>query len=106
MFGMQQSIPNLVREQQLRWLGHVGHMDPDRMPEQLVFGQLKKRPRHGAKRRWRDVVNSDVGFLGVTNNCYNYWQDQKEWYQLHTEERICQLSDSQQWQPTRSYTEL
>ena len=29
-FGMQETIPDLVMEQQLRWLGHVGCMDEER----------------------------------------------------------------------------
>ena len=64
----------------------MGRMDPDRLPKQLLLGELKeKRPRHGDKHRWRDVVNFDVGVLGVMNNWYNECQDQKEWYQIHTE---------------------
>ena len=64
MFGMQQSIPDVVREQQLRWLGHVGRTDSDRLPKQVLFGELREtRLRHGAKRTWRDIANSDVGAL-------------------------------------------
>ena len=79
MFGIQQSIPDLVREQLLKWFGHVGCMDQDRLPKQLLFGELKKkRPCHGVKRRWRDAVNSDVNALGVGNSWYSRCQDQKE----------------------------
>ena len=35
MFGMQQAIPYLVREQRLRWLGHVGRTDQNRIPKKL-----------------------------------------------------------------------
>ena len=38
MFGTQQSIPDLVREQWLKWLGHVGRMEQDRLPKQLLVG--------------------------------------------------------------------
>ena len=99
MFGMQQSIPDLVREQRLRWLGHVGRMDHDRMPKKLLFGELKKkRPRHGPKRRWRDVVQCDVEELGVKSTWYSICQERNEWYQLYTNRMITSS------QPTTSNT--
>ena len=48
-------------DQRLRWLGHLGRMDEERLPKRVLFGELrKKRPCHGTKRRLRDVVRSDV----------------------------------------------
>ena len=39
-------------EQRLRWLGHVGRMDEERLPNRSLFGELNmKRPCHGAKKR-------------------------------------------------------
>ena len=53
-FGLQHSISDIILEQRLRWLGHVGCMDEERLPNRLLFGELNmKRPCHrGAKKRW------------------------------------------------------
>ena len=46
------SIGDCILDQRLRWLGHLGRMDDDRLPQKLLFGELlKKRPFHGAKKR-------------------------------------------------------
>ena len=38
-----------------------GGMECNRLPKQLLFGELvKKRPSHGTKRRWRDVAAVDI----------------------------------------------
>eukprot|EP00117_Sycon_ciliatum_P010672 scpid14558/ scgid12480/ len=51
-------------------------------PKQLLFGELPApRPRHGPKKRWRDVVSTDLADLGVTTwleSC----QDRPGWRQV------------------------
>ena len=62
----------------LRWLGHLGRMEPERIPKQLLFGELEeKRPSHGTKRRWRDVVKSDLQVIGIQDRWYELCQDRK-----------------------------
>ena len=85
-FGMQQSIPELIMEQRLRWLGHVGRMDEERLPKRALFGELRKRrPCHGTKKRWRDAAKSDVEAIGVGDRWYELCQDRKEWFRLCSE---------------------
>ena len=49
----------------------------DRLPKQLLFGELlKKRPFHGAKKRWRDEMMSDLWAIGV-EDWYAVCQDVK-----------------------------
>lgn len=77
-FGMQKSIMDIILEQRLRWLGHVGQMEETRLPKIIQFGELKKtRPRHGTKRRWRNVVKLDVEAIGVGGGWYEACQDKK-----------------------------
>eukprot|EP00117_Sycon_ciliatum_P048247 scpid93204/ scgid6135/ len=36
-------------------------MSPERMPQQVLFGELMPtRPHHGPKKRWRDVLADDL----------------------------------------------
>ena len=59
-FGMEETMPNLLMKQRLRWLGHVA-----RMPKQLLFGELeKKRASHGTKRRWRNIAVTVIKAVG------------------------------------------
>ena len=36
-FGMYETIPDLIMEQQLRWLEHVGRMDEERQPKSAIW---------------------------------------------------------------------
>jgi len=54
----------------------------DRLPKQLFFGELlKKRPFHGAKKRWRDEVMSDLWAISV-EDWYVVSQDSEMWSSL------------------------
>ena len=64
--GMTESMAKILRRHCLRWLGRVARMEDSRMPKQLLFGELERlRPRHGIKRRWRDLVVADVQAVGL-----------------------------------------
>ena len=77
-FGLQHSISDIILEQRLRWLGHVGRMDEERLPNRLLFGELNmKRPCHGAKKRWRDVLKVDLQAIGVYDRWYELCKDRK-----------------------------
>ena len=66
------SLLDVIIEHQLRWLGHLGRMEKNRLPKRVLFGELeKKRPFHGTKRRWRDVVIVDVEAIRVGEGWYN-----------------------------------
>ena len=81
--GMEETLEHLLIRQRLRWLGHLARMDPCRIPKQLLFGELeKKRPSHGTKRRWRDVVSSDLKRVDVSDGWYNQAQDRRAWKAL------------------------
>ena len=69
---MQPTISDIILEQCLRWLGHVGCMDEERFPNRLLFGELNmKTSCHRAKKRWRDVLKVDLQAIGV----YDRWQE-------------------------------
>ena len=63
---MQHSISDIILEQRLRWLGHVGRIDEVRLPNRLLFGELNiKRPCNGTKKKWRDVLKVDLQAICV-----------------------------------------
>ena len=50
-----------VRHRRLEWLGHVARLDPERLPNQLLFSNLlTSRPACGPRRRWREVIREDL----------------------------------------------
>ena len=64
-------------------VSHLSRMEPNRMPKQLLVGELeKKRPSHGTKKRWRDVVASDLQAIGIKEAWYEIAQDRKAWHQV------------------------
>ena len=81
-FGMIEGMDVLLALRRLRWLGHVGRMEADRLPKQILFGELlSTRPFHGPKLRWRDVVLRDLRIIGFdATSWYSAVQDRGGWY--------------------------
>ena len=81
--GMEETLEHLLMKQRLRWLGHLARMESSRMPKQLLFGELeKKRPSHGTKRRWRDLVAVDLKRTEMIDGWYDQAQDRRAWKAL------------------------
>ena len=87
-FGMTESVTDILRKHRLRWLGHVARMDNNRIPKQLLFGELL-RPRP-SKRRWRDLARGDVQLMGLGETWYEAAQDRNRWTNICKD---CQLED-------------
>ena len=76
-------MANILMDDRLCWLGLLGLMEPMRMPKQLLFGELeKRRPCHGMKKRWQDVVTLDLQAVGIKDAWYEVAQDREAWYQV------------------------
>jgi len=59
-FGINQ-ISKIIIERRLCWLGHVGCMDENWLPQIVLCEELrKKRPAHEPKKLWRDLVFADL----------------------------------------------
>ena len=76
-------IGTYIRERRLRWLGHVGRIDDCRLPKGVLFGELDPvRPRHGPRKRWRDITVDDLAHIKppvAIAEWYGLAQDRKEW---------------------------
>ena len=71
-WGDTESVSMKVTRRRLQWLGHLARMPDHRLPKTALFAWLPQpRPRCGPRRRWRDVIRSDLKLLGVPEG---------EWY--------------------------
>ena len=77
--GMEEKMSEILMKQHLQWLGHLACMDPCRLPKQLLFGELMRRPSHGVKRRWLDVAAAYVKATEVGDDWFSINQDRKAW---------------------------
>ena len=78
-FGMTEDMKEVLRRHRLKWLGHMARMEDNRMPKQLLFGELVRPcPSHGCKRRWRDLAVADLQAAGLEGKWYQVAQDRKK----------------------------
>ena len=64
----------IVRKMQLRWAGHVARVSDDRIPKQLLFGELTTGTRTVGRPllRWKDSLKDT---LKQSNIFTTQWQD-------------------------------
>ena len=60
------------------------YMNDRRMPQQLLFGEMvQTKPRHGPRKRWCDVVRSDLQAIGVAaDEWHEVAQHRLKWHMV------------------------
>ena len=71
------SIEKLLVRNQMRWVGHVLRMGCERLPKQLLYGELtgRKRPNHKPRKRFKDVIKCNLKSLDIT---VKNWEQEAE----------------------------
>ena len=61
------SIEAHIHRHRLRWVGHVIRLDDDRIPKQLLYGELSvgSRPQHKPKKRFKDCVKDSLALCKI-----------------------------------------
>ena len=56
------SMPSLLIQQRLRWLGHAHRMEPDHLPREILYGELREGVRCVGRRllRYKDIIKQDL----------------------------------------------
>lgn len=69
------SIESMIHLNRLRWSGHVVRLDDDRIPKQMLYGELQigKRPQSKPKKRYKDSLKDTLSKAGIS--CIN-WESQ------------------------------
>ena len=88
--GIPSDIGHIICERHLRWLGHVAQMNDSRLPKCALFGEMSAvRPRHGPRRRWRNVIVDDLRVIHPPiplSSWYSTAQDRAEWRDIAHQE--------------------
>ena len=75
----------LLKQQRLRWLGHVVRMADGRIPKHLLYGELVQGncPRGRSQLRYKEICKWDLKALGMD---LNRWEtlasDRSAWRQV------------------------
>ena len=79
--GMQ-SIHTLLKLAQLRWTGHVTRMPDERLPKNILFGELQvgKRSHGGQQKRYKDTLKASLKDFNIpTKSSLQIAQDRTKW---------------------------
>ena len=80
-----QGIEAMLMRIQFRWSGHVSRMTDNRIPKQLLYGQLvsAKRSQGGQRKRYKDKLKANFRACGID---YKNWEalamDRESWRSL------------------------
>ena len=78
------SMPSLLIQRRLRWLGHAHCIEPDRLPREILYGELREGGRRVGRPqlRYKDVIKRDLrSALIDTSSWEDIAKDRDTWRQ-------------------------
>ena len=107
-----QSVQNLLKFAQLRWIDHVTRMPYERLPNNVFYGELQegRRSKGGQKKRYKDTLKASLkGFNIPTESWGQAAQDRTKWRCLNNKgaaqfesKRICEAERKRKEQEARA----
>ena len=94
------SLESLLNRNKLRWTGHVVRMDNDRLPKQLLYGELAEGQRTvgGQIKRYKDTVRSTLDKCHIPHaNLEHLAADRDVWRDVCREGLARFEEDRTQW---------
>ena len=79
------SLENILHRNKLRWVGHVIRMDEDRLPKQLLYGELSTGARSsgGQLKRYKDSTKKILKACNIPpENLEELAKDRDDWRTL------------------------
>ena len=68
-----------MKEQRIRWLGHLERMEEDNMPKKIFTQELERMRRRGRPRKgWKEKIERDLQALGL-RRCRELVTGRKKW---------------------------
>jgi hypothetical protein len=68
------SIPSLLMQRRLHWLGHIHRMETDRLPREILYGEQSDGARKAGRPllRYKDTIKRDLKAVKID---VNSWED-------------------------------
>ena len=98
------SIEARIHRHRLRWVGHVIRLDDDRIPKQLLYGELSvgSRPQHKPKKRFKDCVKDSLALCKIDDPDWEMVAcDRNRWRKMVYSGSRCFQDNANIWAKTK-----
>ena len=98
------SIEAHIHRHCLRWVSHVIRLDDDRIPNQLLYGELSvgSRPQHKPKKRFKDCVKDSLALCKIDDPDWEMVAcDRNRWRKMVSSGSRCFQDNANIWAKTK-----